>query len=114
MRSARLSWIIETAGQSTASAERMISTILKLAWPSYVLIFLLQSKVIWRIWELRDLTSGDTAQYFHRTLARQQGFHLDTLWSPLYTAFYGSLLFATSDPYAATILHRVIIVLAAA
>jgi hypothetical protein len=84
------------------------------AWPAYLLILVLQIKVVWRMWELRDITLGDTAQYFTAALAWRRGFHFDIVWSPLYAAFYGSLLFATSDPYNVTILHRIVIVLAAA
>ena len=90
------------------------SATLSKAWPSYALILLLQFKVIWLIWELRDITSGDTASYFERGLLWARGFHVNILWSPLYTAFYGSFLFATQDPYNATILHRIAIVLLAA
>src|SRR5258708_39863603 len=84
------------------------------AWPSYMLILLLQSKVIWRIWEIKDITYGDTSSYFETARKWADGFFVDIVWSPLYTAFYGSFLFVTSDPYNATIMHRVIIVLVAA
>jgi hypothetical protein len=84
------------------------------AWPSYMLILLLQSKVIWRIWEIKDITYGDTSSYFDTAKKWAGGFLVDIVWSPLYTAFYGSLLFVTSDPYNATIMHRVVIVLVAA
>ncbi len=84
------------------------------AWPSYMLILLLQSKVIWRIWEIRDITYGDTSSYFEAARKWADGFLVDIVWSPLYTAFYGSFLFVTSDPYNATIMHRGVIVLVAA
>jgi hypothetical protein len=84
------------------------------AWPSYMLILLLQSKVIWRIWEIKDITYGDTSYYFDTAKKWADGFLVDIVWSPLYTAFYGSFLFATTDPYNVTILHRVVIVLVAA
>lgn len=79
----------------------------------YLTLILLQLKVVWRIWDYKDLTSGDTSSYFldahswfeHRTV------HI--LWSPTYTAFYGSLLHITSDVYVVAILHRLIIVFAA-
>src|SRR5215216_1784435 len=32
-------------------------------------------------------------------------------WSPLYTAFFGSFLWLFSDPFVATLLHRLAIVL---
>ncbi len=87
---------------------------LRKAWPSYALILLIQSKVIWRIWEIRDITSGDTSSYFKTAKKWADGFLVDIVWSPLYTAFYGSFLFVTTDAYSVTIMHRVVIVLAAA
>ena len=81
------------------------------AWPSYVLILLLQIKVIWRIWELHDIPYGDTAHYFKSALTWSRGFYVNVLWAPLYSSFYGTLLFATDDVYNVTILHRVVIVL---
>src|SRR5215470_18444124 len=87
---------------------------LRKAWPSYALVLLIQSKVIWRIWEIRDIASGDTSSYFGTAKKWADGFLVDIVWSPLYTAFYGSFLFVTADTYNATIMHRVVIVLAAA
>ncbi len=94
-------------------AGSLVDRALGKAWPSYALILLLQIKVIWRIWDIRDLTYGDTSRYFEGAKKWADGFLVDILWSPLYTAFYGSFLFVTTDPYNATILHRVVIVLVA-
>ena len=56
---------------------------------AYFSILALQLKVIWRIWDLKDLPFGDTASYY--VLA--QAWHLigadHTVWSPLYTTFMG-------------------------
>ena len=111
-------WIgtaVTRAGRRAAMhVDALAETALRKAWPSYVLILLLQSKVIWRIWEIRDITYGDTSSYFQTAKKWADGFMVDIVWSPLYTAFYGSFLFATADPYNATIMHRVAIVLVAA
>jgi TRAP-type mannitol/chloroaromatic compound transport system permease large subunit len=64
-----VAWLVETVTQLTAAAERSVSKVLERAWPSYVLILLLQGKIIWGIWGLRDITSGDTASYFQGALA---------------------------------------------
>ena len=84
---------------------------LRHAWPSYLLVLLLQLKLLWRMWDLKDITFGDTASYFITAGHWLDGFRVDMAWSPLYTAFYGSFLFVTRDPYAATILHRLVIIL---
>ena len=81
---------------------------------SYLTLFLLQLKVMWGVWKYRDLTVGDTAAYFARAYDWFQNFRVDIVWSPVYTAFYGSLLFFSPDPYLVTTLHRLIIVFALA
>src|SRR5512132_1744992 len=83
------------------------------AWFAYGSILLIQGKVLWGIWEHRDLTGGDTTQYFIQASRWTHGFHLDPVWSPLYDFFWGSLRWFVDDPYASTIAHRVLIVIAA-
>lgn len=81
---------------------------------AYFSILALQLKVIWGIWQRKDLEFGDTASYY--VLA--QAWHLagadHLVWSPLYTTFLGSFLSLSSDAYFATIAHRAVIVLALA
>jgi hypothetical protein len=74
---------------------------------------MIQSKLLWGIWEHRDLSSGDTASYFVGASGWTESFHLDPVYSPLYTSLWGSLQWLVQDPYAVTILHRVVIALAA-
>src|SRR6266478_6874777 len=105
---------VRTVSRAAVYVDALVEKALTKAWPSYVLILLLQSKVIWRIWEIRDITYGDTSSYFEAARKWADGFLVDIVWSPLYTAFYGSFLFVTSDPYNATIMHRGVIVLVAA
>lgn len=79
-------------------------------WFSYVTLVLLQIKVTWHMWHYRDLTSGDTSSYF---INASQWFHsglTPIAWSPLYIAFYGSLLRLSSDAFIVTTLHRWLIV----
>jgi hypothetical protein len=103
-----------TVSRAAIGVDAFAEKALTKAWPSYILILLLQSRVIWRIWEIKDITYGDTSYYFETAKKWADGFLVDIVWSPLYTAFYGSFLFATADPYNVTILHRVVIVLVAA
>jgi hypothetical protein len=81
---------------------------------AYITILLLQLHRIWYVWVYRDLTNGDTASYFRDAWKWYLTHKVDIAWSPLYTVFYGSMLEITHDVYAATILHRVLIVLASA
>ena len=84
------------------------------AWFSYSTLILLQIKVTWGMWRVRDLTSGDTSSYF---INAYQWFHsglTPIAWSPLYIAFYGSLLHLSSNAFVVTTLHRWLIVIALA
>lgn len=90
-----------------------LTRLLARGWPSYVLVTLLQMKVLWLIWRFRDLTTGDTSSYFNIAYLWYERLGVKIAWSPLYTAFYGSVFALTRDAYLATTLHRVIIVVAA-
>jgi hypothetical protein len=90
---------------------RRAATWAESAWVAYPAIALFQLKVLWGAWIYRDLTQGDTASSFQRGLLWHQYGKVDLIWSPLYTAFYGSCFGITGDVYAATILHRVLIVI---
>jgi hypothetical protein len=94
--------------------ERFLDGILARPRPSYWLIALLQAKIFWNAWLFRDLTWGDTSSYYLDAHAWYERFANNILWSPLYTAFYGSVLtLSAGDVYVATTVHRIIIVMAA-
>jgi len=78
---------------------------------AYITILLLQIKVIWDMWNLRDLTSGDTSAYFVNAYRWFQTGLTPICWSPLYIWFYGSLLHLSSDVFVVTTLHRLLTVL---
>jgi hypothetical protein len=81
------------------------------AWFSYLTIVLLQLKVIWDVWRVRDLTSGDTSYYFLTAYDWFKNGSTLITWSPLYTTFYASFLHLSSDAEFVTLAHRLIIVL---
>ena len=71
---------------------------------------LLQLKILWGAWVYRDLTTGDTTSYFVMAEGWLRAKTVNLLWSPLYTAFYGTLLSLTpDDAYLPTVLHRMVI-----
>jgi hypothetical protein len=82
-------------------------------WIAYLAIAALQLKVMWGAWLYRDLTSGDTVAYYLYATWWAKSLQVNLVWSPLYTAFYGTVLAAFPDAYAATILHRLLIAVAA-
>jgi hypothetical protein len=87
--------------------ERIAST----AWFAYGSILLIQAKVLWGIWEHRDLTPGDTGSYFVMASRWADQLQVDPGFYPLYHALWGSLQWIVPDPFAVTILHRVLIAL---
>jgi hypothetical protein len=81
---------------------------------AYGVILALQARVIWNVWQYKDLTPGDTSGYFVDASSWAHGLHDDIVWSPLYTDFFGTIDAAVRPVYAALMVHRVAIVLAAA
>ena len=80
---------------------------------AYGSVLALQAKVLWGIWHYRDLSAGDTSNYFIYATGWADHRWLDPLFSPIYTMFWGSLIWVIQGTYAVTIAHRMIIVLAA-
>ncbi len=81
------------------------------AWVAYPTLLLLQIKILWGI-QYRDLAFGDESGYYNRAFLWFKDFTVDIVWSPLYTAFIGTLMHLTTDPFVVTTLHRVLIILA--
>lgn len=77
---------------------------------AYGSVLLIQAKVLWGIWQFRDLSAGDTSDYFVNANSWTDHLQVEPLFSPLYTAFWGSLHWLISDSYAVTLVHRIIIV----
>jgi hypothetical protein len=81
------------------------------AWLMYLILIGLQIRIIWGDWLTRDLTGGDTSSYFQTAYAWYQHFGVNILWSPLYTAFYGTFLMFSQDAFFATYVHRIVILI---
>lgn len=82
-------------------------------WFYYGTLVFLQLHRIWGMWQYRELTGGDSAEYFENAT---RWFHLgqtDIAWSPLYEFFFQSLFHLSSDAATLTVLHRILIVFAA-
>jgi hypothetical protein len=105
------------SGQRSDAWQRVIAYAEKaIANPfvAYATIAVLQLRVIWNIWKYADLTSGDTSYYFVDAASWAHGLHENLVYYPLYDAFWGTILAVVHDVYAAAIIHRVAIILAAA
>ena len=70
------------------------------AWFAYGSILLIQAKVLWGIWQYRDLSAGDTSDYFVYANSWTNHLQVEPLFSPLYTIFWGTLRWFISDAYA--------------
>jgi hypothetical protein len=81
-------------------------------WFSYAMLLLLQLKVVWGVWQYRDLSHGDESGYYSRAFLWFKDLSVDVVWSPLYTAFFGTLMHLSTDAYFVTTLHRLIILFA--
>jgi uncharacterized membrane protein SirB2 len=95
-----------------SAAVARLDRVARSAWFAYGSIFLVQARVLWGIWRYRDLSGGDSSNYFVYATAWTHHRLVDPLFSPLYSVFWGSLRWVIDDQYAATIAHRVVIALA--
>lgn len=75
-----------------------------------LLVCLLLLKVLWGYWD-RDLTYGDTSSYFQDAVRWHLKHQVNIVWSPLYTAYFGSWLGVSENAIAATFLHRIGLIL---
>ncbi len=100
-------------GSAFARAAGLFNRIAVSVWFAYGSILLIQSKLLWGIWAHRDLTAGDTSSYFVTASRWMHSFDVTASWSPLYMVSWGSLRWLIHDPYASTIVIRVLITLAA-
>lgn len=80
----------------------------------YLLITLLLLRIVWRMWRWKDLTNGDTSAYCIGAFqwAHRGWFDAITMvYSPLYVVFYSFFIATFKSAYAATIAHRLVILL---
>jgi hypothetical protein len=80
---------------------------------AYGAIAALEIRVLWNIWRYADLTPGDTSYYFVAASSWAHGLHENFVYYPLYDAFWGTILAVVHNIYAATIIQRIAIILAA-
>jgi hypothetical protein len=81
---------------------------------AYVAILVLQTRVIWNFWRYKDLSFGDTSYYYLDALSWLHGVHDNFADLPGYTGFLALVKLIVGDVYAAVLIHRVLIVFAAA
>lgn len=95
---------------NTASWPAKARRFFESSWIAYSSLLAYQLWRVGAIWLYKDLTVGDTSSYFYGAAEWHLRGTVNFAWSPLYTAFYGSILTYAGDAYLATILHRLLIV----
>jgi hypothetical protein len=79
---------------------------------AYLLIALVQLKVVWGMWDFKDIDWGDTICYYSNACETLDRARINIIWSPIF-AFFGSLVLHVShDPYFYCIATRIICALA--
>jgi hypothetical protein len=117
MTSDRASWLVRRRPSRPSSQPQISRAVhlseVALASPffAYAAVIAVQLRVIWKVWEYKDLTSGDTSSYFLDAVSWAHGAHDDILWSPLYTNVWGSVYALIREVYASEMVMRVGIVL---
>jgi hypothetical protein len=103
---------VSAPASAVQSARDVLAKVAASPWFAYGSVLLIQGKVLWGIWAYRDFSAGDTSDYFVYANSWTNHLQVEPLFSPLYTSFWGSLRWFISDPYAVTLIHRIIIVFA--
>jgi hypothetical protein len=96
------------------SIARVSETIVANPIFAYAAIVLLQLRRIWDMWRYRDLTTGDTSFYYLDALRWIHDVRDNFAFSPMYTGFLAGVVEIIHDVYAAIVVHRILIVVAAA
>src|SRR5262250_1026343 len=110
MRGPRSASAVARFPRLVAPAADVLDCLAGRAWVAYPMLLLLQLKILWGI-QYRDLAIGDESGYYNRAFLWFKDFSVDIVWSPLYTAFLGTLMRLTTDAFVVTTLHRVTVVL---
>lgn len=76
---------------------------------AYSAIVALQLKVMWAIWQFKDLTAGDTQVYYTLAATCFERGKVPFAWSPLYTSYCALLLNLSRDAWVNIILQRMTI-----
>lgn len=80
-------------------------------WFAYPALLAVQARAMWGLWD-KDLTAGDTSGYSAFASLWYQHDQVNLAWSPLYTAYYGTIRgLVGGDIVTATLVHRAVIVL---
>ena len=96
-------------GGGTAGWVERIGRLPASPWFAYLALLAVQVRGLWSVWD-RDIAAGDTSSYFRSSDLWTDDLMVNFAWSPLYTAFLGTMQWVTDDLVTTLYLHRVLIV----
>lgn len=88
---------------------RFLCRVAESSWFAYASIVMLQLKVMFWIWDYRDLTPGDASSYYRETFTWLDESTIDIIWSPVYTVFLLALQHLTDNPFWVSIIAQIIV-----
>jgi hypothetical protein len=71
------------------------------------MLAVLFTRIMWGIWDAKELTPGDTSSYYVSALEFARNLTCNIGWSPLYTSWFGAWHWLSPDPFFAVIAHRI-------
>jgi hypothetical protein len=93
-----------------AAIARALATLPRRPATAYAMLLLLQLKVVWGLWDHRDLMEGDTSDYLLTGYVFHESGTVNLAWTPLYSAVLGLFVGLFHDAVAITLAHRLAIV----
>lgn len=77
---------------------------------AYLTIALLVLKVMWGVWDFKDIDWGDTISYYQNACQTFERGRINLVWSPIFAIFGSLLLHISFDPYFYCVASRMICV----
>lgn len=74
---------------------------------AYLLLAVLFARIVWNIWDAKELTPGDTSSYYVAAEAFARNLTCNIAWSPLYTTWFGAWHWINPDPFFVVVAHRI-------
>jgi len=79
---------------------------------AYLALALLVLKVLWGAWDVKDLSGGDSIQYYGDACVTFDRGRVNIAWTPLFQVFGATLMHVSHDPYFYCLATRITLVLA--
>lgn len=98
------------SGLSSAFSFKTCARMLSSDWFALLMLLALQLKLMWGIWDFKDISLGDSPSYFQLASEGLESHRVHFAWSPLYTITGAILLHFQNHPLMFTTGMRLILV----